>query len=137
MSTLNLPDKNNNEFLDNELSDFKVGLSSKVTSFISNDDTLTCATENITIIDNYVQVPLRKDAFGNEIKKGGKQKVTFIDKIRNTNPNEKTLFKRSFKEIILVQSYKKYNIIQKDNYYQPEDNYEKYDASSGKSCVIV
>ena len=54
MSTLNLPDKNSNEFLDNELSNFKVGLLSSVTSFISNDDTLTCSTENITIIDNYI-----------------------------------------------------------------------------------
>ena len=137
MSTLNLPDKNNNEFLGHELSNLKVGLLSNVTSFISNDDTLTCATENITLIDNYVQPPLRKDAFGNEIKKGGKQRVTFIDKIRNTNPNEKTIFKRSFKEIVLVQSYKKYNIIHKEDDRQNEGNYEKYDASSGKSCSII
>ena len=137
MSALNLPDKKGNEFLGNVLSNFKDGLLSNVASFISNDDALTCATENVIIIDNYVQPPLRKDVFGNEIKKGGKHKVTFIDKIRNTNPNEKTLFKRSFKEIILVQSYKRYNIIQKEGDVRKEDNYEKYDASSGKSCSII
>ena len=70
---------------------------------------------------------LRKDIFGNEIKKGGKQKVSFIDNpilkkeiIENQNENENNKDdnkKRSnFAEILEVESYKKYNKIMAYDY---------------------
>ena len=58
----------------------------------------------------------RKDIFGNEIKKGGKQKISFIDNpiLLNNNSNddkEKSLESENDKivNIINVESYKEYN----------------------------
>ena len=44
-------------------------------------------------------MPKRLDRFGIPITKGGKQKVTFIDKITKTN----------FFEVIKIESFKDYN----------------------------
>ena len=42
---------------------------------------------------------IRRDRLGNEIYKGGKYKVTFIDKVT----------KKNFSEVIKVENYKEYN----------------------------
>ena len=42
---------------------------------------------------------IRHDRFGNEIFRGGKYKVTFIDKVT----------KKNFSEVIKVENYKEYN----------------------------
>ena len=51
---------------------------------------------------------LRKDIFGNEIKKGGKQKVSFIDNPILLNQNlERNL--NNINQTINIESYKQYN----------------------------
>ena len=58
---------------------------------------------------------LRKDIFGNEIKKGGKQKVSFIDNpILNNSENENLVNlnkseNEKIVEVVNVESYKEYN----------------------------
>ena len=53
------------------------------------------------------KINLRKDAFGNEIKKGGQHKITFADDeiFKNENKDNKKN-KDNFIEIIDVESYK-------------------------------
>ena len=51
-----------------------------------------------TNIDLYF-LPKRVDRFGEAITRGGKQKVTFIDRITNSN----------FVEVIKIESFKEYN----------------------------
>ena len=58
---------------------------------------------------------LRKDIFGNEIKKGGKQKVSFIDNpMLNNSKNENYVnlnesSNEKIVEVVNVESYKEYN----------------------------
>ena len=59
----------------------------------------------------------RFDYFNNEIKKNGKQKITFLDKINN---------KKKLVETIEIESYKKYNIMD-----EPISN------SNKNSCCII
>ena len=59
----------------------------------------------------------RLDYFNNEIKKNGKQKITFLDKINN---------KKKLVETIEIESYKKYNIMD-----EPISN------SNKNSCCII
>ena len=58
---------------------------------------------------------IRHDLFGNEIKKGGKYKVTFSDQINGDKIEEYFNEENDKKmaEIITVDSYKKYNRIMK------------------------
>ena len=50
----------------------------------------------------------RKDIFGNEIKKGGKQKISFIDNPILLNQNLE-LKVDNINEIIYIESFKEYN----------------------------
>ena len=67
-----------------------------------NDKKITLKTNisknNKNNIDFYF-LPKRVDRFGAPISRGGKQKVTFIDRIT----------KRNFVEVIKVESYKEFN----------------------------
>ena len=51
---------------------------------------------------------IRKDIFGNEIKKGGKQKISFIDNPILLNQNLE-LKVDNINEIIYIESFKEYN----------------------------
>ena len=69
----------------------------------SNKNDKICLNTNInrnskTNIDLYF-LPKRIDRFGIPIARGGKQKVTFIDRITKSN----------FTEVIKVESFKEYN----------------------------
>ena len=59
--------------------------------------------------------PQRKDRFGNMIEHGGKQKVTFIDRVTKNN----------FTEVVKVENFKKYNKME-----QPSSN-------PGYNCCIL
>ena len=76
---------------------------------------------------------IRHDLFGNEIKKGGKYKVTFSDQ-KNGDKIEEYFHEENDKkmaEIINVDSYKKYNRIM--NFSVDENNQE---IICCKSCLI-
>ena len=76
---------------------------------------------------------IRHDLFGNEIKKGGKYKVTFSDQ-KNGDKIEEYFHEENDKkmaEIITVDSYKKYNRIM--NFSVDENNQE---IICCKSCLI-
>jgi len=76
---------------------------------------------------------IRHDLFGNEIKKGGKYKVTFSDQ-KNGDKIEEYFNEENDKkmaEIIIVDSYKKYNRIM--NFSVDENNQE---IICCKSCSI-
>jgi len=76
---------------------------------------------------------IRHDLFGNEIKKGGKYKVTFSDQ-KNGDKIEEYFNEENDKkmaEIITVDSYKKYNRIM--NFSVDENNQE---IICCKSCSI-
>ena len=76
---------------------------------------------------------IRHDLFGNEIKKGGKYKVTFSDQ-KNGDKIEEYFNEENDKkmaEIITVDSYKKYNRIM--NFSVDENNQE---IICCKSCLI-
>ena len=91
---------------------------------IGNDNT-KLSLKNIENIDNIIkslpnqEIKVRLDTYGNEINKKNKKKVhiTFLDTI----PTKKLI------EIIPIQSYKKYNIIEKI----PEQ-----DLYYNKCCII-
>ena len=76
---------------------------------------------------------IRHDLFGNEIKKGGKYKVTFSDQIKGDKIEEYFNEENDKKmaEIITVDSYKKYNRIM--NFSVDENNQE---IICCKSCLI-
>jgi len=76
---------------------------------------------------------IRCDLFGNEIKKGGKYKVTFSDQIKGDKIEENFHEENDKKmaEIINVDSYKKYNKIM--NFSVDENNQE---IICCKSCLI-
>ena len=76
---------------------------------------------------------IRHDLFGNEIKKGGKYKVTFSDQIKGDKIEEYFNEENDKKmaEIINVDSYKKYNRIM--NFSVDENNQE---IICCKSCLI-
>ena len=76
---------------------------------------------------------IRHDLFGNEIKKGGKHKVTFSDQINGDKIEEYFNEENDKKmaEIINVDSYKKYNRIM--NFSVDENNQE---IICCKSCSI-
>ena len=76
---------------------------------------------------------IRCDLFGNEIKKGGKYKVTFSDQIKGDKIEEYFNEENDKKmaEIITVDSYKKYNRIM--NFSVDENNQE---IICCKSCLI-
>ena len=57
----------------------------------------------------------RNDRFGNEIFHGGKQKVTFIDKVSKNN----------FTDVVKVENYKEYNKM------------EETTANRGNNCCIL
>ncbi len=63
--------------------------------FINNTNINRTSKQNL---DLYF-LPKRIDSFGNPITKGGKQKVTFIDRITKNN----------FTEVIKVECFKEYN----------------------------
>ena len=73
-------------------------------------------TETNPLIIEEKDTKIRRDLYGNEIKKGGKYKITFIDdpiitKIPKDENNEKNSKKQDAKiaEVINVESYKIYN----------------------------
>lgn len=72
----------------------------------------------------------RKDAFGNEIKKGShNHKISFVDNLPPTDPNGSS---NKLIDLVFINSYKKYNVmIQVD-----ETEVEKDEGASGKSCLM-
>ena len=136
MITMQLPYDDLNEVFKNEKLCQKSASSSTISTVTSSDDLITSSNELITHIESSLCLNIRKDAYGNEIKKGGKHRVTFIDKVRNTNTNEKTLFKGSLKDIVLVERYKKYNVIKTEENEEIIELVDKDDGASGKSCNI-
>ena len=58
---------------------------------------------------------VRCDRLGNEIIRGGKYKVTFIDKVT----------KKNFSEVIKVENYKEYNKMEEPN------------SSRGNGCCLL
>ena len=79
--------------------------------FISSID-----SSSETIIEENPNKKLRKDLYGNEIKKGGTHKISFVDdpiitKIPRDKNSEKNPKKQDEKvaEVIKVESYKMYN----------------------------
>ena len=136
MITIQLPYDELNEVLGNEKLCQKSASSSTISTVTSSEDLITCSNELITPIESPLCLNIRKDAYGNEIKKGGKHRVTFIDKVRNKNTNGKTLFKGSLKDIILIESYKKYNVIKAEEDEEIIELVDKDDGASGKSCIV-
>lgn len=93
MITMQLSDNDLNEVLKNEKLCQKSASSSTISTVTSTDDLITSNNELMTPIENTLCINIRKDVYGNEIKKGGKHRVTFIDKVRNKNTNEKLFLK--------------------------------------------
>ena len=83
---------------------------------------------------------LRKDIFGNEIKKGGKQKVSFIDNpILNNSENENLVNlnkseNEKIVEVVNVESYKEYNKLMLFN--MKKEIYPN-DTICCESCYII
>ncbi len=74
---------------------------------------------------------LRKDIFGNEIKKGGKQRVSFIDNPILLNQNlERNL--DNINQTINIESYKEYNKL----IYKNKEIYEENERVFCESCII-
>ena len=78
---------------------------------------------------------IRKDRFGEIIKKDGNQKVTFLDdvideskKISGNIKNKDSIENKDLIEVIDVESYKKFNI---------ENNYKVYKLGSETCCEII
>ena len=83
---------------------------------------------------------LRKNIFGNEIKKGGKQKVSFIDNpMLNNSKNENYVnlnesSNEKIVEVVNVESYKEYNKL--DEIYL-EDNEKSCSEKCGGNCKCI
>ena len=78
---------------------------------------------------------IRKDIYGNEIKKGGKQKISFIDDpILNDNNNQKE--KNKMIDVINVESYKDYNKLMAFTDYKDEKYIYMNEAICCESCFI-
>ena len=74
---------------------------------------------------------IRKDIFGNEIKKGGKQKISFIDNPILLNQNlERNL--DNINQTINIESYKEYNKL----IYKNKEIYEENERVFCESCII-
>ena len=76
---------------------------------------------------------IRKDIFGNEIKKGGKQKISFIDNPILLNQNLE-LKVDNINEIIYIESFKEYNKLMNNNKEVYKIQNEKVFC---ESCIIV
>ena len=76
---------------------------------------------------------IRKDIFGNEIKKGGKQKISFIDNPILLNQNLE-LKVDNINEIIYIESFKEYNKLMNNNKEVYKIQNEKFFC---ESCIIV
>ena len=97
-------------------------------------------TRSTSIITYSSTNEIRKDIFGEEIKKGGKQRISFADNILlkddiiNKNCENITRNKLdNFVEIIDVISYKKEN---KLNYYKSNSIASYDDEICCESCII-
>ena len=97
-------------------------------------------TRSTSIITYSSTNEIRKDIFGEEIKKGGKQRISFADNILlkddiiNKNCENITRNKLdNFVEIIDVISYKKEN---KLNYYKSNSITSYDDEICCESCII-
>ena len=118
----------------------------QITTGINDFDVNSIKSKNnINLINNYNKDDnsvnnnnkkdgnIRHDLFGNEIKKGGKYKITFSDQIKGDkieeNFNEDN--DKKMAEIINVDSYKKYNKIM--NFSVDENTQE---IICCKSCLI-
>lgn len=90
----------------------------------------TSCDDNVYLYTEGEQIQ-RKDAFGSEIKKGGKtHKVSFIDNLPPTDP-----FGSSNKliDLVLIKSFKRYNV---PIVIEEEVEIDKDDGASGKSCLV-
>jgi len=101
-----------------------------------NNNNLTTNLNKDEIISNQINLKnnsnIRCDAFGNEIKKGNKYKITFSDQIKGDKIEEfNEENDKKMAEIIYVDSYKKYN---KNMNFSEEDN--KQEIVCCKSCLI-
>ncbi len=87
----------------------------KASSIVVDNSNVKTET-NPLIIEENPNKKLRKDLYGNEIKKGGTHKISFVDdpiitKIPRDENSEKNPKKQDEKvaEVIKVESYKMYN----------------------------
>ncbi len=110
-------------------------------SIDNSDNLIRKQFQNIIIIDKKRNNKLiilkkensiiRKDIFGNEIKKGGKQKVSFIDNPILLNQNlERNL--NNINQTINIESYKQYNKLMNKNKEINEQNERVF----CESCII-
>ncbi len=110
-------------------------------SIDNSDNLIRKQFQNIIIIDKKRNNKLiilkkensiiRKDIFGNEIKKGGKQKVSFIDNPILLNQNlERNL--NNINQTINIESYKQYNKLM--NKYKVIN--EQNERVFCESCII-
>ena len=82
---------------------------------------------------------IRKDIFGNEIKKNGKQKVSFADNklLLNKEDDEDIENKKEcLIEILNVESYKKYNKLMSFD-YKGEKYIMNQESVCCESCFII
>ena len=110
-------------------------------SIDNSDNLIRKQFQNIIIIDKKRNNKLiilkkensiiRKDIFGNEIKKGGKQKVSFIDNPILLNQNlERNL--NNINQTINIESYKQYNKLM-NKYKEINEQNERVFC---ESCII-
>jgi hypothetical protein len=110
-------------------------------SMDTSDNLIKKQFQNIIIIDKNLNNKLiilkkensiiRKDIFGNEIKKGGKQRVSFIDNPILLNQNlERNL--DNINQTINIESYKEYNKL----IYKNKEIYEENERVFCESCII-
>ena len=108
---------NNNKNKPNE--DLSINL--RLKNSLSNKDFDNHKANNIELINSKINKVKtfdkgrRKDRFGNMIKHGGKQKVTFIDRVTKNN----------FTEVVKIENYKEFNKME-----EPTNNH-------GNGCCLL
>lgn len=106
----------------------KSGLKEEVNQLKAS--TASTSYDDNVLFYSFGESQVRKDAFGNEIKKGShNHKVSFVDNLPPTDPNGSS---NKLIDLVFIKSYKRYNVmIQIDEY-----EIEKDEGTSGKSCVM-
>ena len=81
---------------------------------------------------------MRKDIFGNEIKKNGKQKISFADNdlLLNNKDNNNENKKECLIEILNVESFKQYNKLMSFD-YKDEKYIMNQENVCCESCFII
>ncbi len=104
-SLLSLAFCKNEEYNLKEKSLFNASIDGSTEQSIQSTKNLSCI--NNLIYKNMIEKALRKDIYGNVIKKGGKQKVSFKDDIKG-KPLVEMTFYSSKENCLRNKNYKKY-----------------------------